>query len=505
MKGIILHGATADPDRQDELDTLIQAEAVRKSLTALGHRVTVLPLSLDLEHAAAALRKAAPDFVFNLVESVEGAGRLIHLAPTLLDYLGIPYTGAGTEAMFLTSNKLLAKRVLHDRGIPTPHCYAPDELAAASPILPGPYIIKSVWEHASVGLDEDAVVATDRREVLARECRKRARAAGSEFYAEAFVDGREFNVPLLAGPAGVEVLPISEILFVDYGPDKWKVVGYRAKWDAQSFEFSHTPRHFDFPPEDRSLLDSLATIARQCWHVFGLRGYARVDFRVDSRCTPLVLEINANPCLSPDGGFAAAVAEAGLTLDKAIERILGDAPTRVRARAAKAGAPAQPAAFTFREEATEADRENVRRVLDSTGFFYPHEVAVAVELVEERLQKGCASGYHFVFAEQDGRVVGYTCYGPIACTASSYDLYWIAVESQHRGAGLGRLLMEHTEHLIAKLGGKQIYIETSNREQYKPTRAFYLKCGYREAATLAEFYGPADDKVVYVKHVDAEG
>jgi D-alanine-D-alanine ligase len=73
------------------------------------------------------------------------------------------------------------------------------------------------------------------------------------------------------------------------------------------------------------LLCQLAYLARECWHGFGLRGYARVDFRVDQEGNPWILEINANPCLSPDAGFAAALERAGISFPQAVERLLDDA------------------------------------------------------------------------------------------------------------------------------------------------------------------------------------
>jgi D-alanine-D-alanine ligase len=147
------------------------------------------------------------------------------------------------------------------------------------------------------------------------------------------------------------------------------------------------------------------------------------------------------------------------------------------------------------------DMENVLRLVDSTGVFSAVEHQIAVELVEERLKDGAESGYHFVFAELDGRVVGYACYGAIPLTAGSFDLYWIAVDKTLHGRKIGRLLLEETERRIREAGGRQVYIETSNRPHYAPTRGFYLRCGYREAAILENFYAPGDDKVIYVREL----
>jgi GNAT superfamily N-acetyltransferase len=155
----------------------------------------------------------------------------------------------------------------------------------------------------------------------------------------------------------------------------------------------------------------------------------------------------------------------------------------------------------LRDEVVASDAAAVREIVASTGMFYDYETDVAVELVDERLRKGPASGYCFVLAELDGRVVGYACYGPIACTLHSYDLFWIVVHQQFQGHGLGRLLLEESERQIAAAGGRRIYVETSGRDQYLPTRTFYEHTRYERVSTLEDFYGPGDDKVTYLKVV----
>jgi D-alanine-D-alanine ligase len=155
--------------------------------------------------------------------------------------------------------------------------------------------------------------------------------------------------------------------------------------------------------------------------------------------------------------------------------------------------------FSLRYEVVSTDESEVRTIVDSTGFFHDYEVDIAVELVQERLRRGDASGYFFAFAEQNGVPVGYSCYGPIACTADSYDVFWIAVRKSHQRHGLGRWLMELTEQLIAEAGGRRIYVETSGRPDYLPTRSFYERCQYQKAAELPDFYAEGDSKVIYVK------
>ena len=153
----------------------------------------------------------------------------------------------------------------------------------------------------------------------------------------------------------------------------------------------------------------------------------------------------------------------------------------------------------LRYEVVEDDIVKVREIVESTGFFYPAEIDVAVELVDERLRKGEASGYFFAFVELDGRTVGYSCYGPIACTINSYDIFWIAIHSDCQKHGFGKWLMSVTEELIFSCGGERIYVETSGRDHYLPTRRFYDRCGYQKVADLSHFYGPDDAKVIYLK------
>ncbi|PIP08726.1 MAG: D-alanine--D-alanine ligase [Syntrophobacteraceae bacterium CG23_combo_of_CG06-09_8_20_14_all_50_8] len=325
MKAVVLHGKVLEGAGWDEQDVFVQAFAVSQALADLGYEPIVLSLSLNIAETVDTLLALRPAFVFNLVEAIEGRGNMIHAAPALLDALHIPYTGAQTEGIFLTSSKITAKKILRAHGIATPGWFSSGDRGHG--LLPGDRcIVKSGWEDASIGLDEDSVVPADDFPRIHEKIADLRKQLGGACFAEVFIEGREINVSLLAGEDGPEILPPAEIIFADYPPDKIKVLGYRSKWIEDSFEYRHTPRTFDFPGADERLLAELSDIARQTWEIFSLRGYARVDFRVDRTGKPWVLEINANPCLSPEGGFIAAVKQAGIDYNGAIERIIGDMP-----------------------------------------------------------------------------------------------------------------------------------------------------------------------------------
>jgi D-alanine-D-alanine ligase len=324
-KIVILHSDVAPDASEDELDCLRQADTIAGALRQLGYDPVLMPFVLDLGQMINTLTSTRPDVVFNLVETLNSKGSLIYFAPALLDHLKIPYTGCGTDAIFLTSNKPLAKKIMHEAGIPTPAWITKAGTYFGS-ALTETYIVKACWEHASVGLDDDSIVTFAYTAKLLAAMEDRSKNIGGDFFAEAYIDGREFNIALITGPKGeLKVLPPAEMLFLDYAPDKLKLLDYRAKWVEDSFEYNNTRRTMDFRPEDASLVAQLQDIAKNCWHLFGLSGYARVDFRVDKNGNPLVLEINANPCLSLEAGFAVAIELAGIEYHKAIEYIVNDA------------------------------------------------------------------------------------------------------------------------------------------------------------------------------------
>jgi len=308
----------------DDLDVLVQRDAVAAALGRLGHSVTDVPCSLDLDTVHRTLAAARADAVFNLVESLGGSDRMMPLATVLLDGLHVPYTGCHTVSILSSADKLRAKLALVAAGLPTPAWSAapPAGPSLTGEFIRGPYILKAVAEHASVGLDDTAVVEVNNADELPALIHDRSRRIGRPCFAEQYIEGREFNLSLLAGENGPQVLPPAEIDFSALPTGKPHIVGYAAKWHVDSVEFQQTPRRFEFPDADAACLGQLSELALRCWRLFDLRGYARVDFRVDADGQPWILEVNTNPCLSPDAGFAAAVDRAGLPFDSAVIRIL---------------------------------------------------------------------------------------------------------------------------------------------------------------------------------------
>ncbi len=155
--------------------------------------------------------------------------------------------------------------------------------------------------------------------------------------------------------------------------------------------------------------------------------------------------------------------------------------------------------FMFRQNLIASDPDTIEDIVRSSHFFSQAEIEIARELACDRLDHGEHSSYQFLLVEQAGKVAGYTCYGLIPATSGSYDLYWIAVSKDMRGKGLGKILLQRTEEIIAGQGGRIIYAETSSRDQYVPTQLFYEHCRYIPEAVLTDFYTPGDSKIIYSK------
>lgn len=157
--------------------------------------------------------------------------------------------------------------------------------------------------------------------------------------------------------------------------------------------------------------------------------------------------------------------------------------------------------LTFRTEPEKDDIKRVMEIVESTKFFYDHEVEIAAELVAERLSHGESTGYFFVFAEVDGITVAYSCFGPISMSTTSFDLYWIATHNDYRGQGIGRKLLDETSKQAKSMGCKILIAETSGLEHYAPTRAFYINNSFELEARLKDFYTDGDDKLFYTKRI----
>ena len=317
-KVIILHNRVDKNSRPDELDVLHQAQLVEKALGHLGYETSVMDFGRDIFGDIEKVADAKPSFVFNLGESVHDKAELLYFVPSLLRMHKLAYTGSDAESILLTTNKIITKRQLVQWGIPTANWLELGKISSFSERRQ--FILKPVLEDGSVGIQDDPLVW-----LPVKSLPKRFESLSpAQYFLEEFLEGREFNLSMISGKNGPVVLPPAEMIYQDFPDTLPKILTYKAKWETESLEYKNTNRQFDTLDPDDPLARTMADMARRCWDLFGLKGYARVDFRLDAQGHAKVLEVNANPCISPDSGFIAAVLKAGMSIPDAIGNIISD-------------------------------------------------------------------------------------------------------------------------------------------------------------------------------------
>lgn len=313
---LIIYNQPAADALPDEVDVLDQVHFIREVLQKIGHRVSLQGITDDLVREIGSIAGQGFDYVFNLVESIGNKAEILYFAPALLNAHHIPYTGCPLEAVFATASKVLARRIMETNGIPVAGgC----RVTEADRLVPGKkYILKPVWEDGSLGITEESVFTFDGTppEMLAGK-------NDAHWFIEEFVDGREFHMGVLSGPAGPEVMPPAEMVFRNYSDRLHKIVSYKAKWVEGSFQYKNCRRVFPSDLSER-LRTTLRKTVLDCWHTFGLRGYARIDMRTDHEENVYVLEVNANPRITTYSGIVAAGAAAGYSHADIVGRIVND-------------------------------------------------------------------------------------------------------------------------------------------------------------------------------------
>jgi D-alanine-D-alanine ligase len=291
------------------LDVLTQVEAIEEALAELEHPSVRIPFTRDVGGFIQEIKKSRVEMAVNLCETLDDDPGFTGHPAAVLELLAIPFSGSPSVALMLTTDKVLTKRLLRSNGISTPDYLIYDDTTEFDPsALRFPVILKPILQDASIGIDQESIFRD--RGGLEKDIKKFFNRFGPVLVEE-YVTGRELNVSLLGYP-WPKVLPIAETDFSSFPKELSPIVGYRAKWDKSSFEYYHTPRKF---PRAISpvLRETVEKTALECFRLLMLRDYGRVDLRVNDYGQIHVLEVNANPCLSPDAGFAAAIQEGGMT------------------------------------------------------------------------------------------------------------------------------------------------------------------------------------------------
>ena len=309
-----------------EVGVLEEMDDIKAALSSLGYKTTTFNVDGDVFRLIDYLRDEKPDLIFNLVECVENESLQEMNVAGIYELLKIPYTGAGSLALGTALNKPRVKEILLHHGIKTPkfQVFRTPEKVTLNDGLDFPLIVKPSREDASVGIADESVVYN------MNELRKRVRYIFQEFdqpvLVEQYIEGRELNVAIVGNKKPL-VLPISEIDFSGLHEGMHKIVSYDAKWMHGTVAFEGTkgvcPANVTAAQEAR-----LKEIALRCFEIIGCRDYARVDFRLTKDNVAYVLEVNPNPDISDDAGFARSARTHGFTFPQIVGKIVESALER---------------------------------------------------------------------------------------------------------------------------------------------------------------------------------
>jgi len=321
----------------DDEDVIVEVIAVEGSLKRLGHVPSRIYVEDDIAPVVEWVRAHPDGIVFNLCESFRGSN-LAHMnMPALLELLGVAYTGSGPLTCGLTTHKSLTKALLAGLGLPTPRGLMIERepgftTLPAEPRLTWPLIVKPAFEDASVGIDEASVV--DDAAALRARVEYVHDRYGQSAVVEEYIDGREINSAVIGNDPPIP-LPLSEIVFT-YPEGKRKVVGYRSKWVHDSFEYRNTngvcPAQVEPAIEKR-----IKELSVAAYRATGCRDYGRVDFRLDPKGQPWILEVNANPDITDGAGLARAAKNSSYGYDGLIKVVVGETVSRQHRKAVLEG------------------------------------------------------------------------------------------------------------------------------------------------------------------------
>jgi D-alanine-D-alanine ligase len=292
----------------NKMAAILEREGFRLKLMGLGQN----PLMLWQE-----LKRSKPAVVFNLFEGNPDHTETESYVAGLLQWSGIPFTGSPPHALSLARAKHTAKVLLRGAGLPTADFMVVDELPMSECTLEWPVIVKPAQQDASVGLDQDSVCTNQFQ--LEQRVAYILETYGAPVLVEEYIPGREFNVALVELPE-LQYLPPSEIVFKEI-PGAWPILTYAGKWKLGSEEYESTPPKFPADVAPR-MAKKLGAIAQKAYRLIGCRDYARVDFRVTPDGKPYILEVNPNPELSDDAGFAGCLGSVHLPYREFIVRLI---------------------------------------------------------------------------------------------------------------------------------------------------------------------------------------
>jgi len=320
-------GQSGVPWQESDAGVMDQVELVATALRQLGvpYRTTGVYRLADIYRG---LSGTAETIVFNLVEGLEGCYQGIDLVPAIVRSLNKACTGSETPCLALCLDKWQTKMVLQAYGVPTPGgiCVPIGREVLPDDIPGGRLVVKPLRADGSEGIEIVSGVAGSEQD-LNQVVRRIHEQFDQPALVEQFIDGREISVSLLQHADEVQVLPLAEVDFSSFPEDKPRILDYAAKWLSGTFQYRNTDSK---SPADlqQATADEIRRLAVVAWKATGCKDYARIDFRIDHKGNPFVLEVNPNPDIGPGAGYATALEAAHISYAQFVDHLLAAAYKR---------------------------------------------------------------------------------------------------------------------------------------------------------------------------------
>jgi D-alanine-D-alanine ligase len=322
-----------DADLSEEMKTEEwETEAnVMAALKELGHTAEHVAIFDDVDLVRQKMESFQPDVLFNLVEQFKNNPGFDQNVVSLLEMLGVPFTGCGSTGLTLCKHKGISKKILGHHGIPTPNFLViPRGQRTGGPgKLRFPILVKPVKEEASYGISRASFVETD--EAFRERVGFIHEKYKSDAIAEEYIEGRELYVSIM-GNVKLTVLPIRELVFKEVPPNEPRIATYKAKWDEKYRKRWGLEGQFA-ENLDAALVKEIEKMCKDIYRLLTIDGYARIDLRLTAENKPYFIEANPNPHLAADEDFAQSGMKAGLKYPQLIQTIvrLGMSPSRTSA------------------------------------------------------------------------------------------------------------------------------------------------------------------------------
>lgn len=274
---------------------------VREALKTLGHDVHVLGIEDDIYPLINKIQEFKPHFVFNLLEEFNSDPQADYKVISLLDMLGVKYTGCNSKGLVLARDKALSKKILmyHKIGTPKFHTLSKFQNLKLPKNLDFPLIVKCLFEEASYGIAKASVVHS--LEKLEERVKYIHENLEQDAIIEEFIEGRELYVGIL-GHKKLSHLPLWELKFSNVDSPEKEIYSERAKWNEKYRERKGIKT--GLAKFDTETSNKIVKLCKSAYKALDLSGYARIDLRVSTAGEVYILEANPNPNIASDDEFA---------------------------------------------------------------------------------------------------------------------------------------------------------------------------------------------------------